>query len=44
MRDMDMRLGRAVANLVQAARMLDAERLDDLLENVTVEIAAALME
>ncbi|MET3414575.1 hypothetical protein [Methylobacterium sp. 1030] len=44
MRDVDARLGATVVALVQAARSLGPERLDDLLENVAGEIAVALLE
>ncbi|WP_411902749.1 hypothetical protein [Methylorubrum thiocyanatum] len=44
MPDADARLGEVVAALVRAGRALRHDHLDELLENVAVEIAAALME
>lgn len=44
MHDVYARLGATVADLVRAGRVLEPDHLDGLLVNVTVEIAAAMME
>lgn len=44
MRDADDRLGDAIAAIVRASRALAPNHLDGLLENISVEIGAALME
>ncbi|MCB4805878.1 hypothetical protein QO001_006107 [Methylobacterium brachiatum] len=44
MRDVDDRLGDAIAAIVRASRALAPNHLDGLLENIAVEVGAALME
>jgi len=44
MRDADDRLGDAIAAIVRASRALAPDHLDGLLENISVEVGAALIE
>jgi hypothetical protein len=42
--DVDDRLGVAIAAIVRASRALSPNHLDGLLENIGVEVGAAMME